>query len=432
VTVTGSYTLLADDNCAFSKAPALYENFKSHIVFNILTQGSLTFSDNQLMSSLNLRKLLRPSGDGVIKELVRQEQILLAVRAPTPGQPMPLGEVFEVFHREGKLPPGHGADDPHNEIDFMEENCLKIPWSYGDVRSFFTQTCTSLIIAQANAHFGPLYGATIQEWLAEETERDNGLGRKFLQIDLPDKFLRAGICDRDRAASFLRICTDAAYLSNLPQAIGLDPIYATEHSDSFQLLRGGEMAFEPFEDPLDLRPRLSARHFAHGLNQLDVDDIAHIQATDAFREYRALLLSSDPVAAFDPLFVAYGELNRMIEDRIIERFRSLLRASSAPEPRSLQRSRGTWLQHGLATALDLLSVAQIVPGLVGMGIASNLVIDAIRAKVTPDRPHVDAARHDLERHKLAEYLRAHGKAEEIGFEQSLSTTTSFDRELVVR
>lgn len=42
----GTYSLLADPNCAFAMHEGLQKNFKAHVIFTVLTDGDLTFSDN--------------------------------------------------------------------------------------------------------------------------------------------------------------------------------------------------------------------------------------------------------------------------------------------------------------------------------------------------------------------------------------------------
>lgn len=399
----GTYSLLADPNCAFAVDNRLRENFKAHVIFSVLTDGSLTFSDNQMMSAPNLRLLLR--NDGVIREMMKLQHLTLTVREDASRGILPLREIFEAFDREGNLLDGFRMSDPSAEIDFAEQYSLKIPWTYDAVRTAFTTNSKAMVFEQARKILPDPAYAWLEEIVLEEEQRDNGLSRAFFQLRLPGRLAEQGLLPEDRARDFLRACTDAVYLSNLPRTIALNPIYAQEHRSSFQLLRGGEYKFETYGEEIDLRNRLSAEHFIAGLNSLDVGDIAYVHESDAYKAYRRCSENDDPLASFDNLFVAYAELNRLIEDRIITNHRHLMRHSTLPEPRKMRRQYGTWWQNGAAIAMDILSIAQVIPSMVGIGLASNLVIDAVRKRIDPERPFLNEAQRDLERLRLRDYLR---------------------------
>lgn len=428
----GTYTLLADENSRFSKEKNLFRPFKAHVIFNVLVNGTLTFSDNQMMSSPNLRLLVRD--DGMIKTLVKDGQIDLAVRDPDGSGPEDLRCIFETFLEGGQLPEGYQDLRQSPEIDFVQDHATLIPWEFDAVRRNFTGDCERIILDQGRLAFEARQVDFISEALREETERNSGLRRIFLQRDLPDMMERAGLMPRTQAVDFLTRCSDAVYLSNLPKTIGLQPIYAEEHRESFMLLRGGRYELSDMGDPLDLKPRLTVKHFTEGLNMLDVEDIAKVHGSDAFKEFHRLNADPDSLGNFEHIFVVYGELNRVIEDRIITRFRELARHSPAPDPRQLRKQYGTWISHGVKRAMDVLSIANVVPSITGvaLGWAGSFLVDAVNAKVNPERKHVDAAMHDLERAKLAAYLRSQGKGDSLEFEHDVEASEGFDREIIVR
>lgn len=431
----GNYTLLADDNCRYSRQSKLYEAFRAHIVFNIIANGTITLSDNQLMSSPNLRLLIRQ--DSVIRELVKERRIVLAVREHGDTGIMPLADVFEAFRLEGKLPKGFKRIGDSPEIAFLEQHGEKRPWNFASVRSNFTDTSKSIIFAQLrNEQLTEADIASVQELIAAEQERDGGgLGREFLQRRLPAAMGQYGILTQPKAKRLLTTCTDAVYLSNLPKTIGLNPIYAEEHQASFRLMRGHDFKFEPFGDDVDLKARLNAEHFTHGLNQLDLDDINAIQRTDAFRSFGRLSQSDNPVGDFDQMFLAYGELNRVIEDRIVDRFRPLMRNSPIPEPRWMRRQCGVAVSQGSTIVMDVLSIASFLkftPEFFIPGLIANWVVDAVRKRIDPPRPHLDAARRDLELKRLGDYLADQDKTGKLRFGEQLVRTQSFDKEIIVR
>lgn len=426
-----AYTLLADENSRFSKDPAVAKAFRAHVVYNIITQGTLTFSDNQVMSSPNLRQLLR--SDGIVRELVKNKAIQVAVRDPEGQGPQTLPEVFEAFRIDGKIPPGLERIENSPEIEFVEQSAVKVSWDYNSVRSNFTDDCRRVLLDQARDQWSDSHFEFLRMAILEEEEADQGLGRIFLQGRLPDMIEQEGIMRRDDAFAFLTRCTDAVYLSNLPKTIGLDPIYAEEHRDSFMLLRGGSYELKDYGDPIDLKPKLDHAHFTHGLNMLDVDDIAAIHASSTFKAYRNASVSASSTDRFEELFVLYGELNREIEDRMIQRFRELKRHSPAPDPRKIQRRYGSWVSQGVARLMDVLSIASIVPGAMGvpLGWGANLLVDVVNRKINPERRHADAAMHELEKAKFAAYLRAEGKADKLSFEQNVVESDGFKKEVII-
>ena len=428
----GTYTLLADENSRFSKDDKLLKPFKAHVLFNVLVNGELTFSDNQMMSSPNLRLLVR--NDGVVRTMIKDSQLRLACRDPQGDGPQTLHATFEIFAEEKKIPPAFRNLQESPEIDFMQQHGTLIPWQYDAVRRNFTRECERIILEQGRKSFASGQVDFLRDALREEADANEGLGRIFLQRDLPDKMERAGLLARTQALEFLTRCSDAVYLSNLPKTIGLQPIYAEEHRESFMLLRGGRYELSDMGDPLDLKPRLTAKHFTEGLNMLDVEDIAKVHESDAFRDFHRLNNDPDPVGSFDHLFLAYGELNRVIEDRIITRFHELARHSPAPDPRQLRKQYGSWVSQGIKRATDVLSIVPVFPSITGvaLGWASSFLVDAVNAKINPERKHLDATMHDLERAKLEAYLRSQGKGEALEFEHDVETTGGFDREIIVR
>lgn len=383
-----------------------------------------------MMSACNLRLLLRH--DGTIKEMMKSGHLALAVREDAERGLLPLPEILAAFDREGSLPEGFGLSDPASEIDFAEQHSRKVAWTYDAIRTAFTENTKKIVFDQAKRLLPGAGYDRLVELVLEEEQRDEGLSRTFFQLRLPGRLAEQGLLGEEQAREFLRTCTDAVYLSNLPKTIALNPIYAQEHRPSFQLLRGGQYSFEPYGDEIDLKNRLSAEHFIAGLVSLDLGDIAYVHESAAYRSYRRLSQSTDPLGSFDELFIAYAELNRLIEDRIISNHRHLMRHSPIPEPRKLRRQYGTWWQNGAAFAMDVLSVAQIAPTLLGLGVASNLLIDAVRKKIDPERPFLDEAQRDLERMRFRQYLMDKDGDDMLRFDNEIATSQSFDRETMVR
>lgn len=431
----GSYSLLADDNSRFSNRYDHYHFFRSHLIYNILVGGGVTFSDNQILCSSNLRLLARR--DAVIRELFKAGNFSLAMRRR--GDHLyNIEEIHRDFSREGKIRFGEVRFAESPELLFMEKHAEIIRWEFEDVTANYAKLCRKLITDQFGARIGDNALARLVERMAEEENEQRtwggGLGREFLQNRLPDFMVREGMMESDADHGLLRRCTDAPYLSNLPQLIGLDPIYSDEHRASFELMRGHSYRMVDLEEPTDLRSPLDHEHFVAGLNQLYIDDIHHIHETVAYKSYRRLVRTDDVPGSIDDIHTAFYELNREIEDRIISRFPSIRRHSPQSEGRRIRKTYATIVEKGASVALDLLGIGLnaigsnfMIPGLV-----ADFVIDAVKGRITgPERPHLAAATHDMQMRKLKEYLRARGRDMQINVGEAIAQSASFDREVIV-
>ncbi len=186
----GHYTLLADENSAYSKSENLYADFKAHLIYNIILNGDITFSDNQVMSSPNLRLLARR--DGVIEEALKEGKFTLAVRdASFKDGFIDIAEIFEAFKLEQKLPKHFDVYDDSPEIPFIGKHAIAKPWSFQDVKRQFTISCKEIIENEFGKRLDATEMASLREWIAVEERRDHGgLGRAFLQNPGPSLEVR--------------------------------------------------------------------------------------------------------------------------------------------------------------------------------------------------------------------------------------------------
>ncbi len=379
--------------------------------------------------------------DGIIRELFKERRFTLAVRDASfrDGQ-IDIAEIFQAFLSEGKLPQGMTNFEESPEIGFIGKHAVALPWSFDDVRISFTHSCRSIIASEFSKILDQPQMATLEEWIEIETQRDKGaIGRAFLQNKdrLPQMFETYGIMPMQEARNLLIKCTDAVYLSNLPKTIGLDPIYTEHHRPSFQLLRNFDYELRPVGDPKPLKDKLHWTHFKAGLNRLDLDDINHLHQSDAFKDFNELSKSDNIIASFDTLFEVYCELNMLIEDRIIQRFPEIARSSPAPTPRQLRAKYGTAIDRGKTLIGDVLAIGMDFAGkqLVSIpfsGIFTDLVVDAVKSKVIPERPLAVAATRERQKQQLRTFLEDKGAADVIEFDEEYVTTSSFAKETIVR
>lgn len=433
------YTLLADDSSAFANDPDHRRGFKAHIVLNVILNDGIVFSDNQIICSENLRSLTRV--DGLVQELFKAGRFGVATRMGFEDDPtrlITMDALLEAFRREGKIRPDAAAYTDSPELSFVERHAVTLPWTYDAVRRSFTQTCEGMI----RDHFGRTLSQRHFDvfWTLIEQERaregDGGLGRAFLQMRLPEQMQKAGLAVDDGVRAALKRCTDAPYVSNLPRTIGLNPIYSSEHAESFELLRGTRMEFQDVEEPVPVGMKLDHAHFVEGINGLDVDDVETLRTCVERKVYRQACadLARNPSRLHD-VAVFYGELNRRIEDQILSRRPELRVSTARPEPCRVRKMAARALDYGMS-AVDCLAINWDVlgPQKIAAVMGAKVVMDMLKAGVEgagPGRRHHDAARHDVEMKSLASYLHARGLGERLTIEETIVRTASFDKEIIV-
>jgi hypothetical protein len=99
------YTLLADPNLPISIDESLCKAFKAHLIYVLIFNNSIVFSDSQAISSSNLRRLA--ARDGVIRDLFKNGRFHLAIRRGASednvAELLDLDNIQTSFLREGKL-----------------------------------------------------------------------------------------------------------------------------------------------------------------------------------------------------------------------------------------------------------------------------------------------------------------------------------------
>jgi hypothetical protein len=447
----GNYTLLADENSPYSKDKGLYKDFKAHLIYNILLNGEITFSDNQVMSSPNLRLLARH--DAVIRTLFEEKKFTLAVRdssVDSRGE-IDIKNILAAFLKEEKIPQDFRDYDECRELAFIGQHAVPVTWSFDAVRANFTTAVKKIIRNEFTGKLTVQQLETMFEWIAAEELRDNGgLGRAFLQNTahedglprLPALMDRYGLMTLEEARQQLIICTDAVYLSNLPKTLGLNPIYANEHRASFDKIRDFENKLESFGQSVECKSSLKHSHFREGLIRLDLDDIHYIHGTHEFAEFKWLSGLPSGVNGFLALRDSYIRLNLAIERRIIDRFPEIKRSSPAPTYRQLKmkygsvtvkaKAYGSYVVEKLQPIIgDVLSLCWETgggPSIPGLGIPIQYAFDVVKAK----DPHAPTSDHIAKMQELADFLNDQGVDRKILFEENMIATSSFDKEIVVR
>lgn len=441
------YTLLADDNCPVSYNRQMQSTFRAHVIYNILTNGKIVFSDNQLMASANLRYALRE--EPIFSQSVKDQRIIFKVREEAGrGSPTPLPEIYQAFADYRKIRPDLLDEGYTAELAMVEEYGVKESWHYDRISDGFKTGVLAILDASFYPTLPDRHVDLVKNLIAEETERNGGvLGRVFLQTEnhLPSLLDRYGVLEFQEATRRLIELSDAVYLSNLPRSYDLEPIYAPEHRRSFEILRAAEVRHEKVGDPTNLKSRLKARHFEAGLTRLTVEDIDFVHQSSAYQRYRQLLASGVDERSHDEIVAAYGYLNMLIEDRIIARFPEVCGGLDDIHPRLLQKQVATVVRNGVPIASDVISVTMNWVGnafLPMFGTAVQLLFDTVRQKATEKYASVlasevdpydrmDEARAWLRRDRLEDHLHQQGQAKKVEITREIFDTDSFARETMV-
>jgi len=426
------YTLLADDNVTISVHRNKIKQFKAHLLLNLIFYDKIVLSDNQIISSRNLRRLARE--DAIVREFVKAGYFELAVRAGIEDEgegAQPLVEIQDSFVREGKIDVKYKVYQDKEALDFLESNCEVRTWKYWQVRDSYTKNCKKVLESTFQNFLGDSDFSIFQEILREEEERDQGLGRVFLQKRLPDalnkRLSKKYLSIKDRILE----CTEAPYITNLPNTLGLNPIYAEMHERSFALFRGIEYELKDLGEPEELPTKLDYEHFIEGVSGLDFVDILELRQTIAVQKFRELT-EAGVCNAHDhhELQLAFKEANILIEKKILEKNWRLLQSTALPRRREIQRQVAV-SKNGGSIVLDLLAIAVTLPM---VGTAYNLLIDAVTKKKFGSEEQMtaqDIALHSLQKEEYENYLRSNGLLSTED-EKSIKDTDSFKVETILR
>lgn len=428
---TGCYTLLADDNCRFSNDRSLEPHFKAHLVYNIILNGRITFSDNQVICSSNLQALA--ATDATIKALLHERMFDLAVRLGFDDhEQTPLALVHQMFLKEGKIRYASKHYERSPGLALIEQCANPVYWEYEDVRRRYTETCQKIL----HSRFQPLLSeAEFDRFIGlieAEKVRDRGLGREFLQNRLHVQMVEAGIAVDEERRKLIRRCTDAPYLSNLPATIGLNPIYGEEHRESFDLVRGGSPEFETTGESR-VPSRFDYEHFVAGLCQLNLDDILSLQELPARRTY--LELSARGLGGedeFEDAYAAFVEFNLLLEDRIARAFPEIAAHSPGTPDRFFSKQRASAYKAAATEDLFGIAVGWICPFL-PISTCKQLVLDLRAAVMGP--PPEDAAREEVERRirarRLTHHLERTGAVDRLRGAEQCAVGSPFAKEIIV-
>ncbi|MFK3781752.1 hypothetical protein [Agrobacterium sp. NPDC089420] len=427
------YSLLADDNQQISIDAKYKKALKAHIIITLTFNDNMVFSDNQLVTSPNLRDLI--ARDGVIRELSKEKLFSLAARQghdeSAPSQIQTLLETQKQFFAQGKITSERIDIGRVKDLDFADQHFRKIGWNYREVRQHFTDVVATLLCDQFSPLLSPSDFRTFSEILSEERERDRGLGREFLQRRFPSLVMQRLVNPPEQTHQLIHDCTEGPYISNLPRVLSLNPIYASSHARSFETMRGLKLAQLEPAFSFKSKPRLSYEHYIEGLSRLDVDDIMWLRQTDELKEYQSFAhrdLSKSAVA--HDLTVSFQSINQRIVDRIIDRFPEL-KASTSEAPDQIIRSR--WAKAEFAGGILLEAIGAAVELQTGLGLGISVLFSLAERKFGASNKRIsqhDNAQWEARNRQLGHLLEDKGMDAKIAFE--MPVLNHFEKETIVR
>lgn len=421
------YTLLADDTQPISIEENLLRSFKAHLVLTLIFNKGVTLSDNQVICSKNLRRLVRR--DGVIRKLFEEKQFTLAVRsdrtALTPIKtPKSISSVNKSFYEEGKFDVTDDFYTDLSDIDFMDEFSTKRVWDYDDIRKNYTENSKKVILQ----HLGDLLSErdfeVVQEEIHIEEERDAGLGRIFLRDRLYGKILPRLQSRYEGLESLIQLCSDAHYITNLPRTLNLDPIYGSGHSKVFDIIRNTNIEDDLLDEPVVKRKGLDKKHFVEGLINLDVDSIFELQNSGVLEKYReSLQFNTGDDNDMRKLRNAYVVASERIEKEILDNW-----GNSRPSP-ALERVQDIQLRAKRKNLIGgaILDIAtSLTVSLPGGGIVIEHIINRnTKKKIGTDQDILAIERGDitLRQDEMRDELHTKGRTETISLSGSFQNET---------
>jgi hypothetical protein len=210
----------------------------------------------------------------------------------------------------------------------------------------------------------------IGEILQEERERgdERVINKSFIFYRLEGELGKRGFGDVwARHKRDIKALAEAPYNIGIPQLILADPVYAEQHSRSFEILRNmdGELEFSPEGQPIEWESRYDVHSYPQALAQLDAATIFRLRESDDYRQFRTAMAQARTEGDLEnevlPALALYQE-------RIDHHILRLLGGRARP---SGDRHRVQALR-GIMRAKDAWDAGQAVLGLVAGTLVSPL------------------------------------------------------------
>ena len=285
--VNRAYWMLADTELPIAKNLLYKNSFESHFKHGLLFNERLMISDAQAVNCTNFRSLIRESEE--FKALMSNSLVSIAVRDPSGTANCDrLTQVRDAFQKENKqnMELEHFLED--SDLDFLNEKCEIIPYTYSSLRENYTDNIFEIFKGE-NAR--QVFGVDTQKLLVErlliESERDQGLGRVFLHKNFESDLYKIGKHDvwgkyKDDIIRF----SDAPYVTGIPKVLNTNPIYSPLHRESFQLAYPQAPQRVEKDSPIEISTNLNLSSYEQALSKLMPEDILFLRDSYEFKEYQ--------------------------------------------------------------------------------------------------------------------------------------------------
>ncbi|WP_319567415.1 hypothetical protein [Cohaesibacter marisflavi] len=341
------------------------------------------------------------------------------------GNLLSIDEVYQQFVNSNKFDeavlPASSFHSRSQELILVQERGIKEAWHYENVANFYSKTVRSVLLGEASASlFSATERTVLQELLEAEILRNKAIdgedveqiGRIYLNKNLANDLASEVGEISEAQRMFIDRVADAAYVSNLPRAYSLSPVYAPSQAEYFDLVRDVSIGETEEETIQREEVCLTAEYIAGALARFQYDDIAAIRSSVAFKVFNELSeFASEPVRQRDEIELAFIELRRTIENRIIKKFGKPANAQKADITTIKKRwsladdATSEMLSFSVSSALSALGVALAGPMGIAAGAFGTFTVSKLRKRVNQDEfrlNEISEAQREIQLRKIGE------------------------------
>lgn len=427
-----AYSLLTDELNPISNRKESVEQLKAHLIHTIIFCGEVVVSDNQVLCSPNLFRLVK--FDPQIQSLISTGYIKLALRKTSHTLIQPsLQDLHPFFLKAGKIKENEmqSLSERISTYRIWEEQAQKIPFDIVVLEERFTtkfqEMCTDSVLDRAprlSAQLSQLFQSILEE-------NRQTLGRIHASPIAKFAFENNAWEDYQQALNKFNDIADAIYLSGLPDQIERAPIYSVQQQASLNLMRGSDISIRTTEESIERKYSLGRHQLVAGLNSLGPTEISKIHESAVWIEFREVLSHRTGLIEWRVLSNLWYQLNRKIEDIIIR----ISPAISREQREAIHKQELLIIRRkGADFATDVGGVIETgLDGIGFLGALNKIYKDVIteQAGVPDDRQTLlDQIEHRFrDTGKVFGRIEAEGSSHpEIG--NALVPTVSFSNELV--
>ncbi|QMV13866.1 hypothetical protein [Vibrio spartinae] len=344
-----AYWMLADTELPIAKDLTNKGSFEAHFKHGLLFNERLMISDAQAVNCVNFRTLVNESEE--FKKLMSKDLLSIAVRDPFgTSKCNRLTQVRDAFHKENKRNMAQEQFLSDVDLDFVNENCEIIPYTYSSLRENYTKNIFEIFNGE-NAH--QVFGDDIQKLLIErlliESERDQGLGRVFLHKNFESDLRNIGKHEiwNKHQNDIIRF-SDAPYVTGISKVLNTNPIYSPLHQSSFELAYPKKPQIIEKGSAIEIATNLNLSSYEKALSKLMTEDILFLRDSFEFKEYQKKInygvSSENSLESTLDALIAYQDL---IDQYIIRRHLGLKTSKQFKGKRFLEPIRKVSQESGV-------------------------------------------------------------------------------------